>query len=448
MRESRYNVWNYDGERVHVFNGVSGDVVPLTRAEADAARKFCQGDDLAEPGMTSTLSKLVQSRVIVNDEFDEVAFLAQRYGESRFDPQHLGLTIVTSLGCNFECPYCFEAKHPSLLQKDVSDAILGYVAARADNLKSISVSWFGGEPLLGLKSLGHLSDLFVRLCDSKEIQYTARITTNGYLLDDRACAELLRCRVSHVQVTLDGPKDLHDKMRPLVSGRGTFDRIIANLHRAAEQFTVDVRINVDSESFLRTEELLAYLQAEGFAGRLNVYLAQLVDVSDFASAPSASYGVRCFNNGEFAEAERQFQDMADRHGFGRARLPRPLGAPCTAVRANDLVVGSRGELYKCYESIGNPSEVIGHISDYKEPGSRAAKWLQYDPFSDPECTECIALPVCMGGCAHHGLDASQYSNRCDTFRHTYQEQVSRFAEKTPQGRVFIPLDAIRLEKAR
>lgn len=447
MRESRFNVWNDDGDRAHVFNGVSGDVVILTRDQAAAARRFCDGDESAAAGLGDTLLKLVQSRVVINDDFDEVAFLAQRYAQGRFDRHHLGLTIVTSLGCNFDCPYCFEAKHPSLLQRDVSDAILGYVAARADTLESLSVSWFGGEPLLGLKSLGHLSDLFDQLCASNKIDYTARITTNGYLLDDSACAELLRCHVSHIQVTLDGPQDLHDRMRPLVSGRGTFDTIVKNLHGAVDDFTVDVRINVDSESFLRTEELLAYLE-EGFAGRLNVYLAQLVDVSDSPSAPSASYGVRCFDNREFADAERQFDEMADRHGLGRAKLATPLGAPCTAVRANDLVIGSRGELYKCYESIGNPAEVIGHIRDYREPGGRASKWLQYDPFSDPECRGCIALPVCMGGCAHHGLDARQYSNRCDTFRHTYQEQVSRFVEKTPQGRVFIPLEAIRLEKAR
>lgn len=38
------------------------------------------------------------------------------------------------------------------------------------------------------------------------------------------------------------------------------------------------------------------------------------------------------------------------------------------------------------------------------------------------------MPVCMGGCAHHGMDPAQYGNRCDTFRHTYQEQVLGFVE--------------------
>jgi uncharacterized protein len=448
MRESNYNVWNRDGETVHVFNGVSGEVIALTGAEADAAQSFCRGDEAAGVSIIEQLHKLVQARVIVNDDFDEVKFLAERYARGRHDTEHLGLTIVTSLGCNFDCPYCFEAKHPSLLSPQVSGAILEYVDARADNLKSLSVSWFGGEPLLGMASLKHLSNDFINLCAARDLSYTARITTNGYLLDEATCQELVNCHVSHVQVTLDGPADLHDRMRPLVSGRPTFATIVKNLHQAVEHFTVDIRVNVDSQSFLRTEELLQYLQDEGFPGRLNVYLAQLVDVADFAAAPSATYGVRCFNNKEFADAEQQFEEMADRHGFGRAKLPSPLGTPCTAVRANDLVIGSRGELYKCYESIGNPNEVIGHISDYKEPGGRAAKWLNYDPFTDPECTQCVALPVCMGGCAHHGLDVQQYSNRCDTFRHTYREQVQRFVTKSPGDKVFVPLQSIRLEKAR
>jgi uncharacterized protein len=101
------------------------------------------------------------------------------------------------------------------------------------------------------------------------------------------------------------------------------------------------------------------------------------------------------------------------------------------VRAEELVVGSGGELYKCWESVGNPREQIGTIWDYADELGRLQRWLNYDPFSDPECRGCIALPVCMGGCAHHAMDLLQRENRCDPFRHTYREQIVAFVETAP-----------------
>jgi len=90
------------------------------------------------------------------------------------------------------------------------------------------------------------------------------------------------------------------------------------------------------------------------------------------------------------------------------------------------VVGSKGELYKCWNSVGNRLEVIGDIREYENPNGRLHKWLKYTPFANAECRDCIALPVCMGGCAHHAMNPIQYENRCGTFRHMHHERVLEF----------------------
>jgi uncharacterized protein len=161
---------------------------------------------------------------------------------------------------------------------------------------------------------------------------------------------------------------------------------------------------------------------------MTMYPGQIVGVNDGSGSPSSSYGTRCMTNPEFAHAERDFVALAVRYGFAQPGLPQPSGAPCTAVRANELVVGSTGELYKCWDSVGNNLDVIGNIRDYKTSNGRLQKWLKYDPFADAECRSCIAPPVCMGGCAHHGMDLLQHDNRCGTFRRTYAEQVLGFVE--------------------
>jgi uncharacterized protein len=222
-------------------------------------------------------------------------------------------------------------------------------------------------------------------------------------------------------------------MRPLVNGDPTFDRIVENLRHAVDYLGVAVRVNIDSHNFERVEELLQILAANGLSGKLQVYLGQLVAVDDGGAAPSATYERRCFTNKEFADAESAFTLMAMDYGFAGPSVPGPVQTPCTAVRANEFILGSEGELYKCWESVGNPTHVIGNIRDYTKTNGRLSRWLKYDPYTNDECRSCIALPVCQGGCAHHGMDVMLYENRCDTFRHNYEERIGLMARTVARG---------------
>jgi uncharacterized protein len=392
------------------------------------------------------LEQMAHGRMLVPDGADEIDLLAKRYELTRFDTTHFAYTLVTSLGCNFDCPYCFEAKHPSIMNAEVQDAILAALDDQLPNINSFTVTWFGGEPLVGKQPLLALSDAFIERCDAHEVHYSATITTNGYLLDEETCGQLRDRRVEGVQVCLDGPPEVHDRMRPLANGKGTFWRIVENLHHAVEYLPITIRMNVDAVNILRTEELLQILEAEGLAGKVGVYAGQIVGVDDGSGSPSSSYGTPCMTNPEYAAAEIQFTDLVSRYGFGAPSLPRPSTAPCTAVRKNELVVGSEGELYKCWDSVGNKLEVIGSIFDYANPNGRMQKWIKYDPFTDEECRGCIALPTCMGGCAHHGMDLIQHENRCSTFRHNYREQVVQFvhhAERSGEAATVAPSGLVR-----
>jgi uncharacterized protein len=427
VKESRYNIWVERDGAAYVYNGMSGALLRVPVEQSRALRAGLPGD--APDGCAPELLKrLALGRMLLADEADELDLLAKRYSFTRHDRSHLALTIVTSLGCNFDCPYCFEAKHPSILSPEVEQSVLRLLDAQLPRIRTFDVTWFGGEPLVGKRPLLALSDAFIGRCDATKVTYSASIVTNGYLLTRETCAELRERRVTSAQVSLDGPPDVHDRMRPLVGGGRSFRRIVENLHHAVEMLDIAIRVNVDTGNIGRVEELLRILAGEGFSGKLTVYPGQIVGVADMPTMPSARYKVRCLTNPEFAQAALAVDGLVARYGFGRPGLPRPTGAPCTAVRSNELVVGSKGELYKCWDSVGNPLEVIGHIGDYENLNGRRAKWLAYDPFANDECRGCIALPVCMGGCAHHAMDKLQYENRCGAFRHTHAEQVRAFVE--------------------
>ena len=427
MKESRYNIWVDVDHASYVYNGMSGALLRVKPDDREAVARVVS-DPTARDCSPKVLEQMAHGRMLVPDDADELGLLAKRYELTRFDTSHFALTIVTSLGCNFDCPYCFEAKHPSIMNEEVTEAILGVLDDQLPRIASFTVTWFGGEPLVGKKPLLALSDAFIARCDGAGVNYSATITTNGYLLDEQTCGQLRDRRVGSVQVCLDGPPEIHDRMRPLQNGKGTFWKIVANLRHAVDYFPVSVRMNVDTQNILHTEELLQILEAHGLSGKLVVYPGQIVGVDDGAPSPSSTYKAPCLGNQAFAEAELAFTELAARYGFGAPSLPRPTGAPCTAVRKNELVVGSEGELYKCWDSVGNRLEVVGTIFDYTNTNGRLQKWLKHDPFADLECQGCIALPVCMGGCAHHGMDLIQHENRCSTFRHTYQEQVVAFVK--------------------
>lgn len=445
MKESRYNVWVERDGASYVYNGVSGGVLRMSGDERAAVERVI-GDPDARDCPPRLLERMALGRMLVPDEADEITMLATRYRASRYDTSRFAMTLVTSLGCNFDCPYCFEAKHPSIMSDGVVAAILQVLDGQLPRISSFSAAWFGGEPLVGKRPLLELSDLFIARCQASGVDYSASITTNGYLLDEETCVQLRDRRVGSVQVGLDGPPDIHDRMRPLLNGKGTFWRIVANLHHAVECFPVAVRVNIDSENVARVEELFEILQSEGLSGKLSLYPGQLVGVDDGTPAPSATYAPRCFKSSEFAGVELAFTQMAAKYGFGQPSLPPPSGAPCTAVRSNEIVVGSKGELYKCWDSVGNQREVVGTIFDYTNQNGRRRRWLEYDPFSDEECRSCIALPVCMGGCAHHAMDVLQHENRCSTFRHAYREQVVAFVEHAEQRGVPVSLGPRRLAR--
>jgi uncharacterized protein len=427
MKQSRYNVWVEHGDAHYVYNGMTGALLRVSPDDHTAVERVINEPD-ARDCSVRVLEQLVRGRMILQDEVDEVDLLARRYELTRYDTSHLGMTIITSLGCNFDCPYCFEAKHPSILRGDVMEAVLGVLDSQLEQIDSFQVTWFGGEPLVGKKPLLELSDAFIERCDAANVSYSAMVITNGYLLDEDMCRDLRDRRVSAIQVSLDGPPEIHDRMRPLANGDSTFWRIVKNLHHAVDYFSISVRMNVDVDNFPHTEELLKILEAEGLSGKLAVYPGQIVGVNDGAPAPSASYSAPCMTVPEFARAELEFTELATRYGFYRPSVPSPSGAPCTAVRKNEIVVGSEGELYKCWDSVGNKFEEVGTIFDYANPNGRIARWLNYDPFADEECRTCIALPACMGGCAHHGMDVIQHENRCSTFRTSYKEQVLQFVD--------------------
>lgn len=429
MKLSAYNVVTQpEPGLVAVHNGVSGEMVILPSESWLRIEAFCAGADDGA-GLEEELRKLVERRFVTNDDVDELAVLASRYQRSRYGGA-MGLTIVTSLGCNFDCPYCFEDKHPSRLKPEVRDAIVGILEDSPDSLPAVNVTWMGGEPLLASDELFDLSSRMIDVCERRGFAYSAVVVTNGWYLDAGMAQRLAEHRVTAAQVTIDGPPDVHDRYRPHLNGGSTYERVVANVAAAAPHLNLQVRVNVDRGNLGRVEELIADLASRGLADQLSLGAARMTAVVANPAAPVATYGGQCYTTDEFGQVEIEFDQLASRYGFRPRGAPKPAATPCTAVRATDIVVGSDGEMWKCWDDIGDPTKSLGSIDEYHDvDGDGLAPWLQYDPFTDPHCSTCVALPGCMGGCAHHVFHGDDPMERCGAFRTNHEERVLLQARK-------------------
>lgn len=424
LRWSRYNVTVDLDDDTFVYNGVSGALIRVAAPVYAEIEEVLAGEEL-RPERAEVLTGLVATSIVVSDTVDELDRLERRYEYARCGGPFV-VSVVPTVGCNFDCPYCYEDKTPGFMQAEVAEAIEALVVSQLHR-GHVHVAWFGGEPLLAARQLLDLSDRLIARCAAAGAGYSAEIVTNGWYLDGSMARELAARRVASAQVTIDGPPQLHDRYRPHANGAPTYERIMANLAEAVDHVQVNLRVNVDRGNVAGLDELLDDVAARGLANRLSVGFAKIGAGSN-AGAPGWAYPTGSFGTVEFATVETALESHAAARGVAVGGLPQPIDTPCGAARPDGLVIGPRGEVWRCWEDVGNDANIVGNILDgaagFVAPNDHVARFDTFSPFRDDECRTCIALPVCMGGCPaatrHAGRD-----EQCGTFRHNHRERVER-----------------------
>jgi len=146
-------------------------------------------------------------------------------------PSQAQLILNVTERCNLRCKYCsYSGIYQG--QRKHSDRNMPLQIAKKSVDKFIqnmteepSLSFYGGEPLLRIDLIKETIDYIESLTEKK---ITYNMTTNGTLLNKNT-AEYLRDKDFTLMVSLDGPRDVHDRNRVDTKGRGSFDRIMENL---------------------------------------------------------------------------------------------------------------------------------------------------------------------------------------------------------------------------
>lgn len=220
--------------------------------------------------------ELLYIGTMVGKSVDERDVVSVRMGQARFADLSPNVTIAPTLACNFRCAYCDQPAETraQTITDEIAEAIVAYIDKRLDSIEQFSVTWYGGEPLLVLPRLMSMQKAILSLCGKRGIGVITCVVTNGWFLDAPTAKRLAEVGIRQVQVTLDGPPEVHNSRRPTRNGDHTFDRILGNVQAAQEYLDVRLRVNVDGDNASGLLALLDLLENSGLTE--NVYLAPIV----------------------------------------------------------------------------------------------------------------------------------------------------------------------------
>lgn len=353
------------------------------------AKKFPDTNHLKQ---SKELLNILEIEGFLSDVSESNAIMNQRNGQLE---KTLHLTIMTHQNCNFRCIYCYEKFEKGKMSLTTQKNIIDYVTQQFETgeFQQFFVSWFGGEPLLGMSVIQILSEKFIALCQQFDISYSANITTNGYYLHERFVEKLFEYGIYEYQVTIDGTRELHDNQRKLINGAGTYDRIISNLKKMAkrsESFRVLLRMNVGKDNLLAVDSFIDTMsKIFGKDNRFYLYFQNISYWSD--NAENLILGKNITTT---------IMEKCIAHGANV--LPSIFyltpNMTCYASKPHSFVIGVDGNVYKCtvalYEEFNHVGNLLNNgVMEIDE--SKHKLWIETD-YSKKNCLSCQIFPICQG----------------------------------------------------
>lgn len=415
-------------DSVLIFNAMT---TALAVIETENFKKFNNFKKYGTPIDDYDLEhQLREGGFLLADNYDELAELRIRNSKGRYRNNALNITIAPTSDCNFRCTYCYEKNviRSSYITNEVMEGLKRMVDDWIPHIKNFSVTWYGGEPLLCVNEIHSLSQYFIQECDSHNVEYSAGIVTNGYLLSRKTVEILNQAKVTFYQVTLDGSKENHNKRRPLANGDETYDVILNNLLELADILpNISIRVNVDKDNYQAADDIYDLIVKNGLQDKYETYLGRILnDTND------PHLELVCFNSAEFALSDLKYTKNHNDEKY-MSKYPHLIGNYCGADSICSFVIDSDGMLYKCWNEVGQPKFAIGSILNNKFEGNLELQnnYLQFDPTNDVKCSNCNILPICMGGCPYQRINRS---TSCSVYKTNLDNYITYIANNKLRDR--------------
>ena len=333
--------------------------------------------------------------------------------------------------CNLNCSYCFASQGKyhgdrALMSFEVGKRALDYLIEHSGTRRNLEVDFFGGEPLMNWDVVKQLVEYARSIEKEKGKNFRFTLTTNGVLIDEDVI-EFSNREMSNVVLSLDGRKEIHDRLRVDYAGNGSYDRIVPKF----KQF-VDARGNKN------------YYMRGTFTHANPDFTKDVFHMADMGFTELSMEPVVCAEDDPAAltpedieVVKKEYETLAFEM-MKRKKEGRPFtfyhymldltGGPCIYKRISGCGSGTEymavtpwGDLYPCHQFVGEESYKLGNIWDGVTNTALREEFRTCNAYSRSECADCWAKLYCSGGCAANAYHASGsiggvYKPGCELFK--------------------------------
>lgn len=333
--------------------------------------------------------------------------------------------------CNLACKYCFAEEgeyhgRRALMSLEVGKRALDYLIEQSGNRTNLEVDFFGGEPLMNwevVKELVRYGRQREKECN-KNFRFT--LTTNGVLLDDEVM-EFVNKEMANVVMSLDGRKEINDRMRPFRNGKGSYDLIVPKFQKLAEsrnQTNYYIRGTFTRNNLDFSNDIIEYADL-GF---------EQMSIEPVVADPNEPYALREEDIPKILEeydklALEYLRRKKEGKGFNFFHFMIDLNqGPCVYKRLSGcgsgteyLAVTPWGDLYPCHQFVGNEDFLLGNVFDGITNTKVRDEFKLCNVYAKNKCRDCFAKFYCSGGCAansyqFHGNITDAYDIGCEVER--------------------------------
>lgn len=272
----------------------------------------------------------------------------------------LALSILPTEQCNFRCFYCYESFKLGKMSALLVESILKLIRKRGSDLKVLNIGWFGGEPLMAEDIVIYLSEEFSKLSKEFDFDYSAGITTNGYYLNSKLFNTLLKNGITSYQITLDGDKTAHDKIRTLANKDGTFEKIWGNLLAIKDingDFTITLRIHYSPDNLSDIKKFSKLLnESFGDDKRFKIFFRNIAKLGGCNDEVLSTFS---------KEESKKIQNELNELSTNIEPLPIE-DYVCYASKANSFIIRSNGDISKCTVALDEDVNIVGKLNENGE----------------------------------------------------------------------------------
>jgi uncharacterized protein len=340
----------------------------------------------------SVVEMLTKQGFLVKDGVDEMAVFWNWRQQYVHDFSVLKSKNLVTRQCNNGCRYCIVDAEAKSMSSETAGLVDSFYLnmIKEKNPRKIEDLYSGGEVMLNSDVLLESATRRFYFCMGKGIDYGFTVISNGTLLNPGIVSRMKAVGLTGIRVSIAGPAEVHDQLRPSRDGGKTYERIVENLKSISGMAPIGIETQYDSTSldYLRIPEMMDDLIGRG------------IEVGKISFTPIIAKRGETVYTGGMGDSKVYLHLMkeAEQRGF-----PQSVEAPSNACMSDfraQIVFDTDGSIIPCGSLQGGE---MAYGSAASGIDFVAESQLLQRRFPEKCLNECEILPICMGGCRLQSL---------------------------------------------